>query len=165
MPRPRCPAAQTYLRDPSAGSDSLNRPRRSPGREVCRFVTPAPIAPSSPGFPKGPQPLGTLTLPARSSVLYLRARDRHTRPAALRFSPPGPARRYTVSRSRRYSPNTIIRYARILLVAFPRSVSYQFHNTWHLQLFGSDFRMTANAFSLPFGLQETHRYTLHNTKL
>ena len=135
--------------DPSAGSDGLNRPRRTPEREAA-VSSPSLRRSPSLGIPKGPQSLGTLTLPARSSVLYLRARDRHTRPAALRFSPPGPARRYTVSRSRRYSPNTIIRYARILLVAFPRSVSYQFHNTWHLQSFGSDFRMTANAFSLPF---------------
>ena len=87
-------------------------------------------------------------------MLYLRARDRHTRPATLRFSPPGPARRDTVPHSRRHSPNTIIHYARILLVAFPRSVSYPFHNTWHLQSFGSYFRMTANAFSLFLGCKK-----------
>ena len=38
---------------------------------------------------------------------------------------------------RRYSSSTI-RYTRILLVAFPRSVSNQFHNTWHLQPYNSE---------------------------
>ena len=135
--------------DPSAGSDGLNRPRRTPEREAA-VSSPSLRRSPSLGIRKGPQSLGTLTLPARTSVLYLRARDRHTRPAALRFSPPGPARRYTVPRSRRYSPNTIIRYARILCVILPLSVSNQFHNAWYLQPFGSYFRMTANAFSLPF---------------
>ena len=38
------------------------------------------------GHPIGAQrPVGTLTLPARSSVLYLRARDRRIRPASLHF--------------------------------------------------------------------------------
>ena len=103
------------------------------------------------GHPIGAQrPVGTQTLLAKSSVLYLRARDRHTLPPTLRFSPPALARRDTVPHShRRYSSSTI-RYTRILLVAFPRSVSNQFHNTWHLQPFGSRFRMTANAFSLLF---------------
>ena len=104
---------------------------------------------SSPGFPKGPQPLGTLTLPARSSVLYLRARDRHIHPAALRFSLLPGAKGYRVPLPSPPS-DTAILYARILLVAFPRSVSNQFHNTWHLQPFGSRFRMTASACSMPF---------------
>ena len=97
------------------------------GGDPIRFV----------GFPKGPQPLGTLTLLARSSVLYLRARDRHIHPAALRFSLLPGAKGY---RAPLPSPpsDTAILYARILLVAFPRSVSNQFHNTWHLQPYNAD---------------------------
>ena len=76
--------------DPSAGSDGLNRPRRTPEREAA-VSSPSLRRSPSLGIPKGPQSLGTLTLPARSSVLYLRARDRHTRPVAVHFFPPGPA--------------------------------------------------------------------------
>ena len=159
----RAPILPAREHDPSAGSNSLNRPRRSPGREAA-VPSSSLRRSSSPGFPKGPQPLGTLTLPARSSVLYLRARDRHTHPAALRFSLlprregiPCPAPVVTPR-----TPHPLLSDSHI---AFPFSVSNQFHNAWHLQSFGSHFRMTANAFSLPFGLQETHRYTLYNTKL
>ena len=120
--------------------------------------------PLSPGFPKGPQPLGTLTLLARSSVLYLRARDRRIRPAALRFSLLPGAKGYRAPLSSPPS-DTAILYARILLVAFPRSVSNQFHNTWHLQPFGSRFRMTASACSMPFYLQEECRYTLRDKQI
>ena len=81
----RCSVSKTYLRYhppenmiPRQAATAGIAPVAAPnGNYTVPVAQPPP--PSSPGFPKGPQPLGTLTLPARSSVLYLRARDRHTR--------------------------------------------------------------------------------------
>ena len=149
---PRCPAPRTQSRypparehDPSANNNIPNRTTVAApdGKQPSRRLSLR--RPSSPGFPKGPQPLGTLTLPARSSVLYLRARDRRIRPAALRFSLLPGAKGYRAPLSSPPS-DTAILYARILLVAFPRSVSNQFHNAWHLQPFPNDCKCFFYAF-------------------
>lgn len=98
--------------------------------------------PLSPGFPKGPQPLGTLTLLARSSVLYLRARDRHTRPAAFRF--------FLLARREGMPCPTPIAATRVPPSGTPGFSSSYFHalyptNSITLGIY-SHFRMTANAF-------------------
>lgn len=43
-----------------------------------------------------------------------------------------------------------ILYVRILRVTFPRSVSNQFHNTWHLQPFGKPFPNDCKCFFYVF---------------
>ena len=125
------------------------------------FRRPGLRRPSSPGFPKGPQPLGTLTLPARSSVLYLRARDRHTRPAAFRF--------FLLARREGMPCPTPIAATRVPPSGTPGFSSSRFHapcptNSITLGIC-SHFRMTANAFFMLLCLQEAHRYTLRNKKI
>ena len=114
------------------------------------------------GHPIGAQrPVGTLTLPARSSVLYLRARDRRIRPASLHF--------FLLTRREGIPCPAPIAATRVPPSGTPGFSSSYFHalyptNSITLGIY-SHFRMTANAFFMLLCLQEAHRYTLRNKKI
>ena len=114
------------------------------------------------GHPIGAQrPVGTQTLLAKSSVLYLRARDRHTRPAAFRF--------FLLARREGMPCPTPIAATRVPPSGTPRFSSSYFHVLYPTNsiILGicSHFRMTANAFFMLLCLQEAHRYALRNKKI
>ena len=125
------------------------------------FRRPGLRRPSSPGFPKGPQPLGTLTLLARSSVLYLRARDRRIRPASLHF--------FLLTRREGIPCPAPIAATRVPPSGTPGFSSSYFHALYPTNSITlgicSHFRMTANAFFMLLCLHEAHRYALRNKQI